>query len=256
MSSITVRFEGICTHITYPYPPAPDLPHRVVLPRAWGNYAEHVAMLFIPVAAATEEAVREFADFAGMRYDHVDDDNHHVWLEGVTLSIADVVGPYEQQGTFLCGIPRLSGLTRTWLGEPDLAVTNGRKIADAWAYFDVTAGTWSAGTVHDGASAAVLDCDTPAEPMLRAASFDQTMPVLKSLTLAPACTLTLRHVAAQNDRDDDFGIHYRVVRAARRPHNPGGPAQPAPCILPKLPPTAPIPPDQSIGPGCSNSLFP
>jgi hypothetical protein len=253
MSSLTIRFEGICTHITYPYPPAPDCPHRVVMLRAWEPYREHIARLIIPTTAASETAVKKFAVVPYLEYERELEGNYHLRLNGVELSVRNGTGPYEQQQTFLCCIPRLSGLMRNWLGEPDLGVTNGRLPIEAWAYFNIAVGTLSAGLVHQGASAAVLDCETTEAPVLVASGFSPLEPPPSELRLEAGSTLTIQNVA-ENDAEDDFGIHYRVVRPPR-PTLPKGPTSTAPCLKPLSQPEPP-PPRQSIGPGCSNSIFP
>lgn len=252
MTSITVRFEGLCTHLIYPYPPEPPWVHRVVMPKAFPNFPAHTARLIIPLAAATVSAVRAFAALPHMRYEGVVHGNHHVALEGVELEIANATGPYQQQLSFLCGIPRLSRLAGKWLGEPKAAVANARSVDETWAYFNVRTGTWSAGLVHEGASAAVLECETDGAPMLSATGFRPSLPG-PALKLEAGHTLTVQHVS-ENDEEHDFGIHYRIVHESHRPPKLPIPAKAA--CLEQLPTPAPAPPGQSIGPGCSNSTFP
>jgi hypothetical protein len=248
MSSITIRFEGICTHISYPYPPEAPWYHRVVLPRPWHDeHREHLATLLIPKSAASEADVRAFSSPA-LEWKEPTSAHYRLQVNGVELSIPNATGDYLQERSFLCGIPRLSQYGNAWFGAPDAEVIAGRWIGAAWGYFNVRHGTFTAGIVHQGASAAVLDSSTRGKPRLEARMF--VLENVRTLELEPGTILILQHVGIDADHDDDFAIHYRIIK--HRPADPAGPTTRASC-LDELPPTSP---SLSIGPGCSNSIFP
>ena len=258
MNSITVDFEGICTHVTYPYPQVPG-PHRVVLARAYDDYVEHYARLIIPVSAAPLEEVSRFAAAPQMKFEGEIAGNYYVLVRGVTLRIGnpDLEQGYRQDQSFLCGIPRLSVIAGCWLGEPYPSVTSAGDTEKAWAYFNVSLGTWTAVYRYLGAAVAVLDCQTEGEPVLCADAFPSVPEVVTpstSLTIASGSTVTVQYGAKDQDREDDFGIQFRVVDPNRRPPARAQWFDGSPCLTPVPDQRSGLPP--SIGPGCSNSLFP
>jgi hypothetical protein len=258
MSKISIRFEGICTHICNPFPQE-GVPHRVVLVKATREFPPHDARLIIPSAAALEAEVRAFAAGPRMTYEGEFADNYHVGLRGVTLSIANPHRGqhYRQDETFLCGMPRLSVVAGMWLGEPDPSVTCARNTDTAWMYFDVSAGMWTAGLVYEGAVAAEVACETEDDPVLRADPWPdaQGRHLSTSLKIADGKTLTVQYGGATRDDKHDFGIQFRV--ATNQPP-PGTTLDKTPhCLLRRrLRDLVPPAPALSIGPGCSNSLFP
>lgn len=216
------------------------LPHRVVLPKAFGDLPAHSASLVIPANAAPADAVQAFAT-GPLEYQGIQQDNYVITVLGATLEIGnpDPVAPYQLERTFLCGIPRLSKVAGTWFGEPDYVVTEDGRADYAWAFFNVTNGTFSAGLVHQGAAAAHLDCPTIGPPVLTATAFDKSTPPSQPLTLESGTIVTLQY-AAGNDADDamDFAIHYRVVRPDRRPGPQLALVSAVPHCLVRFPPPA------------------
>lgn len=254
MDHVTVQFEGICTHITYPYPPL-GWPHRVVLPKSWGALAEHYAQLVIPVNAVESEAdIHAFAS-GPLKYLGVQENCYLIGLAGVALTIANPApdSPYLLERTFLCAVPRLSQVAQQWFGAPDYAVVEDGQIEETWAYFNVAHGTFSAGIVHEGSVAAQLNCATAGAPVLDARKFGAAEGESQRLTLRPGTIMALQYIANENqDTEGDFAIHYHVVRPDLRPLTPLTPPSVPPCDIPRLPCLVLA----AIGPGCSNSLFP
>lgn len=257
MTELRVDFVGICTHIL----PVGRTAHRVVVPVDPEPIDPHVAYLWID-GKENDDAVRAFADSCGMAYVSKND-YHKIRLHGVELGVgnADTNDAYALDGSFLCGIPRMSDHSGTWMGRPHPRATNARDDRFAHAYFNVLYGRLSAELLDNGAeqkpSIAVLNVRVSEEnPRLHARGFDVGADEVR-LTLMESKQIWIEHSGPEDsDRPEDFFIHYEV--ASNRPHNPTYPKEQAPCLsTPGSPSGRKHPPfGISLGPGCSNSTFP
>jgi hypothetical protein len=264
MPSLIVQFEGICTHILPPH--APDVAHLVVVPhdeRHVPDGQKHVPYLWIRRGNAEQEDIDAFAvQEAGLRYDGIIEGYHRIRLMGVRFQIVnpDGMDAYSLDRTFVCGLPSLTPQAGYLLNLDETIVRGETGLLDA--LFDVSSGRFSGMLVDTGnpdkgrPAAAILSALTVAEPILRATGIAPGGRI-RDLTLRSGSRIWMENVAADEDADDDFVLHYVVV--TNPPAKPKIPGE-AKCLA-VAGSTAPRRgnprnPRQSLGPGCANSTFP
>jgi hypothetical protein len=239
MSTITVRFTGICTHVRF-LGEGQNALHRVVLTRA-----DHGAFLNgarIPPHIATLRI--DPADIAGI-------DGYPYGLEtlgpvgawrlcGVTLSLEGGTGTFTRDPNFDL-VPRLETESKV---KPELS-SEVTEHGQAACYFDLSSGHLSAVEPAQKGDAinAVLQVETTETPGLRVTCFWNGESSL--IRLRPDALIDVEHTGyPHSESDQDFLLHYRV--------------------LVSVPEDAKVPPESKstanphgdIRVGCSNSQYP
>ncbi len=266
MPSLIVQFEGICTHILPPHAPDPDVPHLVVLPhdkRDVPDAQKHIPYLWIRRGNVVPEEIEAFAvKEAGLCYEGLCNEYHKIRLEGVRFEIVnpDGIDVYSLDRTFVCGLPSLTPQAGQLLHLNE-KVVRGEEPEVVKAFFDVSSGRLSARLLRTPnltqtppeepkyPAAAILNALTDGEPVLRATAIAGG--VSRELTLRSASRIVIENVAAGDDADDDFALHYVVVTERHLHVKIPGEAK---CLRGLFAPRAN--PGQSLGPGCANSTFP
>jgi hypothetical protein len=240
-NTTTVKFTGICTHVTRPVSEISPVTYRVVLVHAEdGAYINgkkippHIPMLKLDPA--------DIVSIEGYPYGLEPMLHAGVWrLCGVQLTLEGVTDHARQPDpAYNSEVPRLTKLTPDAPSLSEDVVSGGQ----AACYFDIGYGRLSAETIEQGAIAAVLKVDTTSEPALRVFCFWNRESSL--IRLRPGATIHIEHTGGQiGDSDYDFLLHYRVLKSV-----PGDAKVPAG----KEKPRGSHPSD--IGGGCSNSAYP
>ena len=253
MGEITIYFVGICTFMQDVEGALPGFSRRVVLvnarvPRVINGYAipPHIPSLRIAANDLVVDGEPPRTRTATILE----------WeLHGCRLEVADAIRKLEHDASFECCIPHLKKLTPD-LGPPSAAMVIAAEPQRASCYFELTAGTLSAGLIANGAAVTALNVRTSTEsPVLRLRRFHTGEP--QEFQLRSGAEVAIMNVGAEgekSDGDSDFLLHYEV--AEHIPPDAVIPQSPAPCCS-KLQQSYIIPNGGlGIGPGCSNSNFP
>lgn len=231
MGTLTINFEGICTHFTQNVP----VPHRVVLVNATNGptidgvaIPPHQPTITIAEGGTTPLSIGPLP------------------LTGVTIAVQNATGS-------LSGLPPGLPLLSTLMAavEPFSAPSPGHVVdgIPQWVacYFDLTAGSLSTFT-NMLALAVQATVTTNGDPILTFTPFQNAAPLAAGLepkmTLPSGSTVTISNQAPMdNDYEpaSHFLLHY--LTAGVMP------------TVPQLPPVSPMPNESASG-GCSNSGYP
>lgn len=247
--SVTVVFEGICTHVRKDEKLTPwlDVPHRVVLANARKpgfGIPDHVGTLHIDENdLAIVPKKRDYLEpLVGKKY---------AWkILGAALSIPSRGTPDYPNPECMLHMPPVRGFA------PLRKLVSGEKVtaSEVDAFFDITAGTFINCCFGEAYGATLTIEETEGNPRLVVKPFDREKPDL-DIYLNPGATVTVRHTAEECTIDDrhHFLLHYLI-----------GGAIPKGVPLDKLVPCGkakgcvPCPKDDtvSLGIGCSSSGYP
>jgi hypothetical protein len=234
--AITIRFVGICTHITA----RNDNTHRVVLVRA-----DHGAHLKEDAAIPPHipKLIIDPADVLGIDgYPHGLEPMGPAgqWrIQGVLFKVDGATGDsIVRHDSFKDNVPRLKSHSRP---GPSSEVIDGEQAA---CYFDLEKGVIHATQAPTQAWEAHAAVETNDEPALRLTCFWNR--AVSRIRLRPGATVVLEHTGyAHGESDHDYLLHYRVLE-----HVPGD---------------AEVPPERKrtvlgtpgdISIACSNSQYP
>ena len=244
MSQITIRFIGICVHVTIQ---PLEVPHRVLFLSHDGSPIEghdvkaHTPLLFLPEPREIKVPCVGPPNETKTRYP----------LQRVRMLVLNAIGNLEPEPSYLSGLPRLSRPGATL--PPNLPVIQDGQPPAA-AYFDLTAGRLSACiATNGGAIGTTVDIETDGDPVVRFTCFDDKT-AHDELTFASGSVIQMFNTADDKDGDDDYLINYFVC-------NPYPPA--ADRVPPKTSLGLPLcfdgtePPIRlDLSPMCSNTGFP
>lgn len=206
--SVTVVFEGICTHVKKRKPQTPWLPvpHRVVLANARNpgfGIPDHVGTLHIEkkYVLGTPERRRYLERVPGEPY---------VWkILGAALSIPcrDKL-EYPNEDCML-PMPHVEGFGV----DEDLLTGKTATAKTVDAFFDITAGTFSFCCFGDAYGATLTLGETGPEPVLVIKPFSRLQRELR-IRLTPNAVVEVRHTAGECSIDDrhHFLLHYLIGR--------------------------------------------
>lgn len=232
--SITVRFTGICTHVT---PPGLGK-HRVTLVDA--HNGAFIQDKKIPPHVAKLTIKPEYITGTRGDLDGLEAEGESVWrLRGVFLELQGTTGePFHTDEA--CDIPRLSA------PDPEVSVSSEVTLGEqAACYFDFERGLMSSGKTPHRAIMSVIQVEPGPEPALYVRCFWNRKE--SWIQLAPNAVIDVEHVGTQHgDTDDDFLLHYRVFEAV--PTDPFVPHETEKRSMNKNP--------NDISIGCSNSQYP
>lgn len=246
MNHVTVRFIGICTHLSQstlssipPAKPSELLPkQRVVLVNA--SHGRRVSETLIPPHTAFLAVGEKQIALAGCTV--------RLRTEGSSSL------PLERTESFDL-LPNLDSLMKSLatLGEPSAAVVLDRDSRQSACYFEIDFGTLSACKDQNGAAVATLEVDSPDPITLEITSWDGSSPA----TSYPLPSDTVVWVVNTDDPSSgttsdypyvDFLLHYTTAGTM-----PNTPQVPHAILLPRCPFEHPY---RTVGAGCSNSNYP
>lgn len=239
MSSATVYFVGICTHLRE-YT-SREIEHRVVLVNARDGKEINEKKI------VGHEASLRYLDAGGT--------HQRERLEGVRISIrnASTAGVIYTDSFFSC-IPRVTAYAP---GIKSLApeVAKGHDPNLVAAYFDVAAGRFIGGADPHGAAVAVMNVSTDGDPILVIENFPGHAggKATREIVLPADAHIQIENVGpgrAQGDGPHDFLLNFLIAQSI--PQDATWPTTRAGC---KLDVTLPFP-SNTVDPGCSNSNYP
>jgi len=232
MTSLTVYFVGLCTHLTKSS--SGVVTHRVVLPNAGRD------------RLVNGRLVRKHD--ARMRVRGRPDLDRT--LAGVTITVNSTTSKVTYDPSYETCIPRLRDFAES--GVPPLSATMiaGENADLVSAYFDAS-GTFAAGVNKEGAAIAYLHVDTIGSPVLTLDLFEgQT----ERLELPLGAIVSIENVDAGEGRrvDHDFLLHFKLF--VNVPPDAEWPRHTTGCTELQDPELSA--PAITVGPGCSNSTYP
>lgn len=246
MSTINIRFEGICTQIKLAQAIGRTL-HRVVMVHGEGGLVlegrpipPHRTFLTI------DDTTLRCADVAGVSCLREQTDGN--WqLCGARLTVKDAAGSAVTYDASTYEVPSLTRLT------PDFGSLSQKVVfdADAASHFDVSSGTFTAGQMAGGAWYTTLTVTTVGDGDVVLDIEDLAAGKSGSLTFASESTIVVKNTGGKTgDSASDFLLHY--LTASVFPKDAAVPPVP---LLPNDGECSNVG-DEMLGPGCSNSNFP
>lgn len=239
MATVTITFQGICTHFIQVPAPGGFL-HRVVLVNASGENV--IGGIRIPPHFA-KMSVSELADHTpGTTFD----------LAGVALSIANVTGGVTYDPSYGQVVPSLSALMSgvATLPPPSSGLLLDFQYPAVAAYFDLPAGTFRACKLNGAAQVTVM-VETSGDTVgINSSPFPNGGTGLPSVALASPASITVSNTGSLEAEMSPFArshflLHYLLAETFP-------PAAQIPLTIPDI--FCPSP--ATVGAGCSDSNYP
>ena len=232
--AITIRFVGICTHITA----RNDNSHRVVLVRA-DNGANFYGAAIPPHIPKLRIDPADILGIDGYPHGLEPLGPDGQWLiRGVSFTVAGATGDPIARHESFNGIPPLKSSSRP---GPSSAVIDAEQAA---CYFDLEKGMIHAYQAPTDAWETEAIVETNGEPALRLTCFWNRS--VSHIRLRKGATVVVEHTGyLHSESDNDYLLHYRVLE--RVPEDAEMPPR-------KKRPATGIPGD--ISAACSNSQYP